>query len=354
MPLIMPLALLVALLTVVSLVFILKGGKQYSWLEFHMRARKAGFSFAEAGELANAAEVAGLADHTNLFWSPRDLDKVIAVLSGGTGELALGLRKPDGARRGTRLMEKIYGLRKKLELEQPRYLMGIRSSRQIGQGQRVRLLVHGLGVFDATVVDNSARFLVLSYPIGVRPSGNFVWKGKRVSVYFWRKEDAGYVFDSYVLDDLRIRDVPVIHIAHSESLFRTQKRKSVRANVTLPARLYLLKRIEGAFEKAEFEPGLRCRLVDLSEDGLALVIGGKARPGLHVKVQFMLGKRQIVMSGTVRSAGYDAEKNRSVIHVEAVPPSPRTRNALRSYIYSARASADQSPPEASERTTGVS
>jgi hypothetical protein len=39
------------------------------------------------------------------------------------------------------------------------------------------------------------------------------------------------------------------------------------------------------------------------------------------------------MSGTVRSVDFDAETNRSVLHVEAVTPSPRMRNAIRSFVY---------------------
>ena len=67
---------------------------------------------------------------------------------------------------------------------------------------------------------------------------------------------------------------------------------------------------------------------DLSEDGAAIAIGGKAVPGLQVKLQFGLDALSVVMSGTVRSVDYNAEANRSVLHVEAVTPSPRMRNAI--------------------------
>jgi c-di-GMP-binding flagellar brake protein YcgR len=139
-------------------------------------------------------------------------------------------------------------------------------------------------------------------------------------MYFWRREDAGYVFDSYVIDDLRIRNVPVLQVSHSEALLRTQKRKSVRARSKIPAYLYLLKRIEGAYEKPERAPGLRAMVQDLSEDGAAVAIGGKAKPGLQVKLQFGLEERSVVMSGTVRSVDFDAEANRSVLHVRRLSP----------------------------------
>jgi c-di-GMP-binding flagellar brake protein YcgR len=234
-------------------------------------------------------------------------------------------------------------VRKGLEFEQPRFKYGIRSSRQMSSSQRLRVLVHGLGVFASTVIDSHARFIVISYPVGNRLPKDWVWKGKKVSIYFWRRDDAGYVFDSYVIDDLHIRNVPVLQVSHSEALLRTQKRKSVRVQAKIPAYLYLLKRIEGAYEKTEGTPGLRALVQDLSEDGAAVAIGGKAVPGLQVKLQFGLDERSVVMSGTVRSVDFDTEANRSVLHVEAVKPSPRMRNAIRSFVYNIRRDEDDVP-----------
>ena len=44
------------------------------------------------------------------------------------------------------------------------------------------------------------------------------------------------------------------------------------------------------------------------------------------------------MSGTVKGFDYWPENNRSLVHVEAVRPSPRIRNLIRSYVYASRAS----------------
>ncbi len=337
MPSFLPLIIVVIILAILSLILLARSGSRTPFFDFVGKALSEGFSFMETSRLREAAKVSGLKDLGLIFRSARDLDRVIAAIGGVDGAKS---------REIARLLEKLYELRKRLEFEQPRYLMGIRSSRHLGQGQRLRVLLPGIGVFHSTLIDNNPRYMVLSWPLGIKLPKGFVWKGKKVSVYFWRRDDAGYVFDSYVLDDLRIRDVPVIHVAHSESLLRTQKRKSIRTRTTIPAYLYLLKRIEGAFEKPELQPGLRSRLVDLSEDGFALLIGGKAREGILVKAQFALGTRQIVMSGTVKSVDFDRTANQSTMHVEAVPPSPRMRNALRSYVYGNNAGNDESRIEA--------
>jgi c-di-GMP-binding flagellar brake protein YcgR len=348
MPIIVLLCILVVCLLVALLALAMRGAKRYSWAEFYLKTKEGGMSFAEARQLRGAAVLAGLADPTNVLWSPRDMDKAIAALSAG-----LKRDGRDRGREGVLLLDRVYALRKGLEFEQPRFKYGIRSSRQIGSGQRLRILVHGAGVFGATVIDNNARYLVVSYPIGGRLPNDWVWKGKKVSMYFWRREDAGYVFDSYVIDDLRIRAVPVLQISHSEALLRTQKRRSVRARSKIPAYLYLLKRIEGAYEKPERAPGLRAMVQDLSEDGASVAIGGKAKPGLLIKLQFGLEERSVVMSGTVRSVDFDADANRSILHVEAVTPSPRMRNAIRSFVYNIREDDQDAPGGASVPQGGL-
>ncbi len=324
------LVIAVVVLAFISLALSIGRGGRFAGLDFAVKAKQAGFSLPEAHVLSEAARAINISDLNSILISPRELDRVICVLMANKSRWS----GHEAVHDGTAFMEKVYKLRKQLELDKPRFNSGIKTSRQMAVGQRVRLISPGLGLYGSTLLDNTPSYLMFSYPTGQRLPRSFQWKGKRVSVYFWRRDDAGYVFDSYVIDDLRLRNVPVIYVAHSPSLFRAQKRKSVRSATQLPGRLYLMRQKEGAFERPEREGGLRCQIKDVSEDGFAVLIGGKAAPGLLVKAQFELNGRQIVMSGTVRSADYDSEKNRSVLHVEAVPPSPRTKNAIRAFVYS--------------------
>ena len=240
------LLVVVVILLLVSATLLMRGDKRFSPLEYYARGRELGFTLSESKLIKDTAVLAKISDPTSVFWSIRELDTCIR---------AFGRRfKAEGKERDRatiRFMEKLYEFRKKLEFDQPKYHIGIRSSRAIRANQRIRILVPGLGVYNSTVIDSNDRYLVVSYPVGSKIPPGFQWKGMHVSVYFWRQEDAGYVFDSYVLEDLRIRNIPVLQIGHSESLLRTQKRKSVRMRSRVPAYLYLLKRLEGAYEKPE-------------------------------------------------------------------------------------------------------
>ncbi|MFH2116190.1 MAG: flagellar brake protein [Spirochaetota bacterium] len=322
------LLLIVVILLLVAVTLLMRGKQRFSPMEFYARGKELGFTVNESNLIRRISALAGIADPTNVYWSIRDLDACIAAFSRKFKNEGI-----DRDRESLKFMDKLYEFRKKLEFEQPKYRVGMGTTRAIKVNQRIRVLIEGIGVFSSTVIDTNERYLVISYPVGGRLPPNFQWKGMRVSVYLWRQDDAGYVFDTYVLEDLRIRNIPVLQLGHSESLLRTQKRKSLRLKAATGAYLYLLKRLEGAYEKPERVPGLKCIVQDLSEDGAAVIIGGRAKVGLLVKLQLFMGDDQIVLSGTVRSAEYYIEKNQATLHIEAVRPSPRMRNIIRSHVY---------------------
>lgn len=327
----MLLYILLFIVATISLIilFTYKGDSKsnYSWLEFFAKGKDAGFSFSELQLLRKLAISAELEDPSTLFWSEKQLDRCIGELikkAEVTGE---------GRNQETQdFLSKLYEYRKKIEFEHPRYKKGITSSRSIGETQQIKVLVEGVGVFKSQVVANSDRFLTIQKPNIPAQKGGFNWQGKRLAIYFWRKDDAGYVFDSYVLDEAMARGVSVLHIAHSDSLFRTQKRRSIRARTHKPAYLYLPPAEEPP-EKVEVKPGLRCIIEDLSDTGCAITIGGKGVEGMRVKVQFEIDGHPVVMNGTVRSVDYDEEKNRSLLHVEALPPSINTRNRILAEVF---------------------
>ena len=136
-----------------------------------------------------------------------------------------------------------------------------------------------------------------------------------------------------MLEDFIDRKYPILHVAHSDNLIRTQKRNSLRVETDISAELFPLKSIDQASEVPEEAKGLRCRLADLSEGGAALLIGGKARVGLPIKIQFTIAETLLVMSGVVKGITFDQKKNRSLLHMQAASPSVTMRNRILVYVY---------------------
>jgi len=311
-------------------IFILRrlGGGNFPWFQFYVKGRESGFYFKEVNLLRKVAVENRLENPVSLFWSIKQLDRSIRGII--TKFRADGR---EGEPSNLDFLAKLYDFRKRVEFNLPKYKLGIKSSRQISPHQRLRITIQSGETFSSTTVENLKRYLAIAYPKGPKMPPGFNWVGQDLNIYFWRPDDAGYVFESKVIGDYSDRQYPILHITQSENLIRSQKRNSIRVETNRPAALYPLKTIKSANEQEEKSPGLRCRLVDISEDGAAVLIGGKAKVGLPVKMQFRLIKKPVVMCGVVKGMTFSQKKNQSILHIQAVPPSAKTKAEILSYVY---------------------
>jgi c-di-GMP-binding flagellar brake protein YcgR len=325
------LIILLVVAAAVAAVFVLlrvAGHGRFPWLQFYTKGKESGFSLREIHLLRRIAAETKLENPTSLFWSIKQLDRSIK-------EVILKLRARDLADNedSNALLGKLFELRKKVEFDLPRYRLGLKSTREIAAHQRVKITIPGMPPFLAMVIENRQRYFALSYPQGPKTPAGFSWKGQQIGMHFWRAEDAGYSVKTRVLDDFLNQKYPIIHVAHSDEVVRAQRRQSVRVPMNLPGYVYPLKSIQEASEAEETTPGLRCRLKDLSEDGAAIMVGGRTKAGLPIKLQFDLPASRVVMCGVVKAVNYDGAKNVSLLHIQAVPTSPRMRNLILTYVY---------------------
>lgn len=319
-----------SVLSIIGVVVVLRraGGGNFPWIQFYTKGKESGFNFRELNLLRRVAVENRLANPTSLFWSIRQLDRSIKGV-------VVKFRSEGNEHDPTQadLISKLFDFRKRVEFDLPRYKLGLKSTRKLPNRQRLTVTLPGIGSYKAQIVENLRRYMAISYPEGPSLPLDFTWKGQKLNIYFWRVDDAGYVFESKVLDDFREQDYPILHIAHSDSLIRSQKRNSIREEVHKPAKLYPIANLEGASDDVENRPGLRCRIVDVSEDGAAVLVGGRAKVGLPVKVQFTLSDEPLAMVGVVKGVSFKQNKNQSLLHIQATRVSTRTKNKILSYVY---------------------
>jgi c-di-GMP-binding flagellar brake protein YcgR len=309
-----------------------------SWIQFFAKGKDLGFSFKELELLRRLAVKCSLEDPTALFWSQNQLDLCIRAF---VRNMRMTGEEQDSGNQD--FLSKLYDYRKKIVMDTPKVKWGISNSRQVSEGQALRILVPGTGVFKSQIVKNTAQYITISRPVSAKVSPTFSWKGLKISVYFWRQDDAGYVFDSEVIDEIISERISSLKIAHSDSLFRTQRRKSIRIKVHKPAFLYLMEPDEepGQVESA---PGVNCFLEDLSDTGCAVTIGGQASAGLRIKVQFAVNNSPVCMSGTVRSVDFKEDTKRSMLHIEADPLPIKVRNKVLGEVFGMMSDEDEELP----------
>jgi c-di-GMP-binding flagellar brake protein YcgR len=299
------------------------GPAKASWWKFRSQGRAARFSSAEISLLKKVVQQSETPNPVSLFQSPELVDLCIRSLFQAT-------RNNDPARQD--LIAKLYEFRKKLDARGPK--RGLTTSRGIEAGQNLRVVAANAAIYQCRVIRNTPQYLLATRPVNANLRSAPAWQGQRVSIYFWKEEDAGYVFDGQVLDEVFVKGVSAIQISHSDSLLRTQKRRSLRIKTHKLTYLYLLNDAVSS-DTPETTPGLKCFMEDMSDTGCSVTIGGRASKGIRVKLQFELDKKPFVMCGEVRSVEYNEATNRSLLHVEADSLSQEAKSAIFAEMFSA-------------------
>ena len=299
-----------------------KNDNSGSWLQFFSKGKEAGFTIRDMEQLRRLATACHIQNPVTIFKSQKQFEIIIRsmVNSARTSGEINDWTVQD-------FLSRLFDYCKKIGMEASDNKTRITNSRQISEGQTLKILVPNTGVFKSEVVKNIGNYLTISRPAGGKASASMQWYNLKISVYFWREDDAGYVFDTIVIDEVFSKGISSLKVEHNDSLFRTQKRKSMRVKFTKPAFLYLVKEIDNP-HKLEKTAGLRVMLDDISDTGCSFRVNGQATSGLRLKVQFSLDRIPICMPGTVRSVEYNQEANISLVRMEADPLPIGTRNHI--------------------------
>ena len=297
-------------------------------LTFYSRGLDAGFSMDEIKLLWDAARRAELPNPVSLYGSVDELDRTISNIK---GERRFSERQGDDPE--TVILKKLFEYRTKVEMGRSKYRSGLKSTRAVIVGQKLTLRASGAGVYSSEVVENEQGYLTITIPVGEPLPPGFSWRKGKLNIYFWRREDAGYFFQTRVIDRFSDRRNLHFRIYHSDEVLRSQKRRSVRAPARIPARFFPLRSLDEANDTPDSASGRGCMIVNLSEDGAALQVEWRGRKNQAFKLHFKVNEEMIIAAGAVKRVHYKSADDESILHVEFLPPSINTRMALLSYVF---------------------
>jgi c-di-GMP-binding flagellar brake protein YcgR len=298
-----------------------------NWIQFFSKGKEAGFTIKDMEQLRRLVTNCRIPDPVSIFKSQKQFEAIIRSM---VNTVRLSGERDDPATQD--FLSKLFDYFKKIEMENAENKVRITNSRQISEGQSLRILVAGTGVYKSEVVKNFGNYITISRPVNSKTPASMQWSGMKISVYFWREDDAGYVFDSEVIDEVFSKGISSLKIEHNDSLFRTQKRKSLRVKFRKAAFLYLVNDNDNP-HRLEKSAGLRCMLEDISDTGCAFRVNGQATEGLRLKVQFSLDRIPLCIPATVRSVEYNQESNISLVHMEADPLPLAVRNHIMCEVF---------------------
>lgn len=297
-------------------------------IKFYAAGLDQKFAFSELGTLWKLAKICDLSEPQSLFFSVPALSRCITHI--------IEQAQEDGTQDTPKIQEflsKLYKYRTKIELDSDQK-KGLDSTKGLEKGQKLRIILPGKGLYESEII-NSGRELVIKLPTqkGVIKIKGDEWQNQDISVYLWRKGDANYVFDSHVLSASVFNGQSALFIMHSDKLLRAQKRRSVRCECHVNAQLYIIKEPVVNFSTVETNPGYRCILEDISEDGAMIRIGGKGVSNTQIKLQFELEDSFILMFGIIKAVEYNEEINQSRLHFECTHVEPTMKNFILSFVY---------------------
>ncbi len=322
------------ILVAIVVILILSGtkpGKQIAgFFTFFAEGKDKGFTTGNLMLLWRTATFVGLKEKPKLFWSVPALNECIAFISRQVENPV----NEESRSKMQLMLNKLYDYRTKVELEKSEKKRALDSTRGIFQNQICIILVPNEATVYAKVISNTKQNLQLAlYDASFNRAKGVSWKNKFIRVYFWKRDDAGYIFPSTVIAHSFYADRLEISIKHSNKLTRTQKRKSVRASCEFNALMFPILSSMPYSSKYETEGGVKCIVKDISEDGAMLFVRGKAVKGLKMKLQFKIKNTPIVMCGKVVRFVYENTSNKSRVHFQCESLDQKSRNTILSFVY---------------------
>lgn len=328
---------IIGIIIVIAILALL--GKLYQMfkdrIQFTVNGLDSKFSFRETKLLWQVSKICHLQDPNSLYYSLPSLTKCmneINTIINDKGPNALKMQE---------LMTKLFNFRTKIQNEADEK-KGLDSSMDLDNGQRLRIILPGKGVFVSEIVNNGSDITILMPKQNdMIPIPADEWVGKTVSVYLWRHGDARYVFDTVVNSQCIFLGKLCLRLRHSYNLLRTQKRHAVRAKCSIYADLYILNKPNINYSAVESAKGFRCLLEDISESGALIRIGGKGKQNMRIKLQFNINNKLVLMFGVVRTVEYNEEINQTRLHFECIHIDPAMKHEVLSYVYNMLPASDK-------------
>ena len=310
--------------------FTLPGRKFFDLIRFFTEGKDRGFLFSNLLLLWRTASYVGLEDKSRLFWSVAALDECIRFIA----RQVENKLDTDVSQKMQLLLNKLYDYRTKIELEEVQKKRRLESTHEIYIGQICIIFVpRETTVYGKLTANTKDRLVFALYDASADRAEKVNWQNKAIKVYFWKQNDAGYVFTSEAVKAKKIDDRIEIYVRHSKKMVRTQKRKSVRASCDIEGLMFPLRTGDPYNSDYETQGGVKSNVKDISEDGAMFFVRGKAAKGIRMKLQFTLKNTEIVMCGKIVRFIYDQPSNKSRVHFQCEFLDQKMKNVILSYIY---------------------
>ncbi len=209
---------------------------------------------------------------------------------------------------------------------------GVRSTSEIEPNQLLNLKLPGVGTFYSIVIINENKNLICSMP-EIKDPMSVPWKDKQVEVYFWRFNDAGYVFKTVIENVIFNQKMQALILGHKNNIKRIQRREFPRRKCRFNAKFF-------KFSLSTNETGKPVILlgrtqfgvvIDVSPGGISLASDEVLSKNQSVKMEVTIDEDVLVAYGTIINAV--KKKNMYIMHVQFQRITDHNKNIIYRYVY---------------------
>ena len=316
--------ILISLLLIISFISMSNGKGGIVNPDFVAKGKESGLSIKEIRMLKKAADILKLQKPLTILGSVNNVDNAILRLNKILEECDFNNYEIID------LLEELHSYRKNIELEKINKRSGITSSRELSINQYIKITVGNLenpilGIISE--INPNYISVKLKNETVVKPGIN--WNGP-INVYLWRKNDAGYFFESKVIET---KSPLIWNISHTSDLIRSQKREDIRVEVEISCYVYELEDISKSNSNPMGFTGTFAQLKNISEGGAAFLTNGKVVLDTALKIEFKLEERIIVLCGIVKDSSYNKLNNISYVRIKVINPSFEILAVLRPFLF---------------------
>jgi c-di-GMP-binding flagellar brake protein YcgR len=302
-----------------------KQGKTFS-KEFNHLALSVGLSKNDIKDIKDILVKSGISKPYLIFSDANLLEKVI--LENIASIEKLNLPPEDKEKRILALFE----IKRKIFNHYHSMREGLRSTMEIEANQLLSMKVGSLGKFYTILILNDRKNLICSMP-EIKEPFSLEWKDKPVEIYFWRYNDAGYVFKSTIENVVNNKRLQSLLIAHTTDIKRIQRREYPRRKARFNCKFF-------KFSITTSEQGKPVALlgkthfgvvIDLSPGGASIMSDEVPKKNSNIKLDFSIGEESYIAYGTVMNVV--RKKNMYIVHIQFHRMSDRVKNTIYRYVY---------------------
>jgi c-di-GMP-binding flagellar brake protein YcgR len=232
------------------------------------------------------------------------------------------------------LINRYYRLRNKVV--RSRDVRGLSTTRAIPIGGRMRVEVQNYGQYSVQVNQNEEDFLGISIPI-LPPGKSVPWSKKKVRCFYWKEEDASYVFETRVIDVIVTDEIQSICLKHVDTITRSQKRRFPRKSVRLPVYFSRVRVVtegdkkKGIVDRKDTHWGT---IIDISVGGLSIETAIPVNRNNFIRVEFELREDyKMAAMGKVKRIEKNAARKTWVMHIQFTKVEKKDRNEIFAVLY---------------------